>query len=209
MHLPATYPRPGSKGYSIGLIEALDALKIHAYLPHMGTSSKLTKPYEAVPELDTPRYLLGDAAAGANISASLLKMWVSRDPKVISFGFYDQEGRGKGTPRLFTLRRVTSIAVAAELVALGIKPSRAGDLARAYTDYKHKEGRYIELAEPTFLIVEPRSTALILETSASRTFGQVLNRTVPSTGEKPASFAVISASAVKQRVIARLKRRGV
>ena len=70
-------------------------------------------------------------------------------------------------------------------------------------------GRYIELAEPTFLIVEPRSTALILETSESRTFGEVLNKAVQSGGEKPASFAVISASAVKQRVIARLKRRGV
>jgi hypothetical protein len=174
----------------------------------MGTSSKLTKPYEAVPELDTPRYLLGDAAAAANISVSLLKMWVSRNPKVISLGSYDQQGRGKGTPRLFTLRRVISIAVAAELVALGIKSSRAGDLALAYTDYNHDEGRFIEQEKPTFLIVEPNSAALILETSAKRTFGEVLNKTLPSSGEKPASFAVVSGDAVKQRVIARLKKRG-
>jgi hypothetical protein len=175
----------------------------------MRTSPKPAKPDEAIPELDTPRYLLGDAAAGANVSASTLKAWVSRDPKIIQLGFYDQEGRGKGTPRLFTLRRVISIAVAAELVTLGINPSRAGDLALAFTDYKHEEGRYIELTKPTFLIVEPNSTALILAHSAKHTFGEVLNKTVPSSGEKPASFAVISGDAIKQRVKMRLKKRGL
>ena len=173
----------------------------------MATSDKFSKWYEPISELDTPRYLLGDAAAAANISASVLKAWVSRDPKIIRLGFYDQEGRGKGTPRLFTLRRVISISMTAELVALGITPSKAGELALNFTDVEHDEGRFVELTEPTFLIVEPKSTALILATSAKITFGQVLEKTLQS-GEKPASFAVLSGDAIKQRVKMRLKKRG-
>jgi hypothetical protein len=171
---------------------------------------KPKKQYDAVPELDAPRYLLGDAAAAAGISVNTLKAWVSRDPKIIPLGFYDQEGRGKGTPRLFTLRRVIAIAVTAELTTLGINPSRAGDLALAFTDYTHEEiaGRIIELDRPTFIVVEPHSMALILETSAKTTFAQILNKPVPSSGERPASFAVVSGDALKQRVIKRLKERG-
>jgi hypothetical protein len=175
----------------------------------MKAPSKGLKPFEPIFEFDTPRYVLGDAAAAAGISTSLLKAWITRDPIVVPLGVYDQVGRGKGTPRLFTLRRVISIAVTAELVALGINPSRAGNLAFGYTDHEHEEGRYIELESATFLIVEPKSTSIILAIDPKTTFDQVLKKTIPSSGERPASFAVISGGAVKQRVMALLKKRGL
>ena len=66
--------------------------------------------YEAVPELDTPRYVLGDVAAAADVSPGTLKSWLTREPRVVRLGAYDQPGRGKGTPRLLTLRRLYAIA---------------------------------------------------------------------------------------------------
>ena len=175
----------------------------------MKDPSKGLKPFEPIFKFDTPRYVLGDAADAAGISTSLLKAWITREPIVVPLGVYDQVGRGKGTPRLFTLRRVISIAVAAELVALGINPSRAGNLAFGFTDHEHEEGRYVELEGPTFLIIEPKSTAIILTTDPKTSFDQVLKKTIPSSGEKAASFAVISGGAVKQRVMTRLKERGL
>jgi hypothetical protein len=166
------------------------------------------KQFEPKFEFDTPRYVLGDAAAAADISTSLLKAWITREPIVVPLGDYDLAGRGKGTPRLFTLRRVISIAMTAELVALGINPSRVGNLAFGFTDYEHKEGRCVELDGPICLIIEPSTTAIIWTIDAKATLGQILKKTIQSTGEKAASFAVISGGAVKQRVITRLKERG-
>jgi len=171
----------------------------------MKTPSKLPKWFEPKPGLDTPRFLLGDAAAAADLTPGLIKVWVSRG--IIRLGFYDREGRGAGSRHQFTLRRVICIAMTAELVALGISPAKAGELALNYTDVEHDEGRYVELAGPTYLIVEPHSEALILATTGKTTFDQVLNKRLPS-GERPASFAVISGDTIKQRVTSRLKERG-
>ena len=46
-----------------------------------------------------------------------------------SAGHHDREGRGQGNRRQFTLRRVFCIATTVELVALGVNPAKAGDLA--------------------------------------------------------------------------------
>jgi hypothetical protein len=78
---------------------------------------------------------------------------------------------------------VISIAVTAELVALGISPSRAGNLAFGFTDHEHEEGRYVELEGATFLIIEPKSTSIILTLDPKTTFDQVLKKTVPSSCE--------------------------
>src|SRR5262245_54945197 len=111
----------------------------------------LPSSYERVPELDTPRYVLGDVAAAANVSPGTLKAWLSREPQVIHLGPYDQPGRGKGTPRLLTLRRLYAIAIASELVSLGFAPSRAGMLAFAFTDVNIEASRaFVESRRPVF-----------------------------------------------------------
>ena len=47
----------------------------------MKATEKLITTYDAVPEFDTPRYLLGDVAAAADISTGTLKAWISREPR--------------------------------------------------------------------------------------------------------------------------------
>jgi hypothetical protein len=86
------------------------------------------------PELDKPQFLLGTVAKVAGISPNLLKAWVSRDPNVIPLGDKDVGGKGKGSSRLFTLRRALNVALTAELTRIGIKASIAGKAARLVTD---------------------------------------------------------------------------
>jgi hypothetical protein len=179
--------------------------RIHMYPFGMKTPSKFPKWYEPTPELDTPRFMLADVATAVNLVPGLVKTWISRG--VIRLGFYDREGRGAGSRHQFTLRRVICIATTAELVALGVSPAKAGDLALNFTDVEHPEGRFVELPGRTYLIVEPHSEALILATSGKTTFDQVLSKRLPS-GDKAASFAVVSGNAIKQRVASRLKERG-
>src|SRR5258708_38579375 len=75
---------------------------------------------------DEPRYLLGQVAFAAALSTTLLKAWVAR--KVIPMGEHDREAHGKGSSRVFTLRRALSVALAAELVKLGMSAGVAGQL---------------------------------------------------------------------------------
>src|SRR5262245_49809887 len=118
--------------------------------------------YKPTPELDTPRYLLSDAAAAAGVSPGTLKAWLSREPRVIALGPHDQRGRGKGTARLFTLRRVYAIAMTAELIALGFAASRAGILGFIFTEsvLSNKKltetlGPFVEMQGPLFLAAHP------------------------------------------------------
>lgn len=85
-------------------------------------------------DLDSPAWLLNSVAASTGVGLAVLKAWLSRDPVVVPLGPYDQEARGKGSARLFTLRRVLAVAITAELVRLGIAPSRAGELATTFMD---------------------------------------------------------------------------
>jgi hypothetical protein len=76
--------------------------------------------------IDEPRYLLGQVAYAAGISSGLLKAWITR--KVIFLTEYDREAHGKGSSRVFTLRTALVVALAAELVKMGISIKLAGDL---------------------------------------------------------------------------------
>jgi hypothetical protein len=79
------------------------------------------------PEWDTPRFLLGDAAAASGVTPNVLKAWLARE--IVDLDRHDLEASGKGSSRLFTLRTVLGIAVMAELVRLGLPPHRAADPA--------------------------------------------------------------------------------
>jgi hypothetical protein len=172
--------------------------------------------YKAVPELDTPRYLPADVAAAAGVSPGTLKAWLSRDPRVIRLGPYDQAGRGTGTPRLLTLRRVFAIAMTAELVSLGFIASRAGALAFFFTDVEYlveAQGDLILAVKrsrdpgiPSFSVLHSekplppaseRGRYIADETSL---FGPPDDRSV--------SCTLIDCTALMQRVQARLKERG-
>jgi len=84
-------------------------------------------------QLDEPRYLLGTAAHAAGISANLLKAWVARTPPTIPLSNAETPIRGKGSSRLFTLRRVISVGIAFELTRLGVTASAAGKIATVVT----------------------------------------------------------------------------
>lgn len=84
--------------------------------------------------LDVPQFLLGDAAFTAGLSTTVLKAWLSRPPFVISLGEADTKPLGKGSARIFTLRRIVNIAVTAELVRLGVTPKQAGAIGFHMTD---------------------------------------------------------------------------
>jgi hypothetical protein len=83
-------------------------------------------------DVDEPRYLLGQVAKAAGISSSLLKAWMAR--KVILMGEFDREAHGKGSSRVFTLRRAIAIGLAAEFVKMGISIALAGDISHNAID---------------------------------------------------------------------------
>jgi hypothetical protein len=60
----------------------------------MKRSRKKRLDYPAIPAFDTPRYLLGDIAAAADVAPGTLKAWLSREPKVIPLGPHDPSSRG-------------------------------------------------------------------------------------------------------------------
>ncbi len=95
--------------------------------------------------LDVPQFLLGDAAFSADLSTSVLKAWLSREPLIIMLGETDMKPLGKGSARIFTLRRVVNIGVTAELVRMGITPKMAGLIGYHITDGM---GRPSELSAP-------------------------------------------------------------
>jgi hypothetical protein len=88
--------------------------------------SRQKRPMEAL-DADEPRYLLGQVAMAAGISTGLLKAWMAR--KVVLMGPHDREAHGKGSSRVFTLKRALAVALAAEMVKLGISISLAGDIS--------------------------------------------------------------------------------
>src|SRR6516164_10965760 len=91
-------------------------------------------PFEPVPYLDTPRFVLADVAIAADVSPATLKMWFSREPVIVPLGIHDRPARRKGAPRLFTLRRVYATAITSELVSVGFRAAQAGWLAFSFTD---------------------------------------------------------------------------
>ena len=147
-------------------------------------------------------------AVAADISPGTLKAWLNREPRVVPLGAYDQPGRGQGTPRLLTLRRVYAIAMTSELVSLGFAASRAGVLAFTFTDLSVDAGeRLVEARKPTFLVANPEHEVFAWFNSRKVTFDDVIGKATPTL--PMVSWAVINCGAVMARVQARLKERGV
>jgi hypothetical protein len=167
--------------------------------------------------LDEPRYLLGDAAAAAGIDVNLAKSWVSREPTVIPLGEHDRKAFGKGSSRVFTLRRILSFAIAAEFVRLGLPASQAGLLAYLYTDAKVPDfetgkdtSEYQALKPDTLLVVYPDQEGGLYFVSGDEDppIRELLERSRPPSSEPSASCAVVSYGAILERVTAALAARG-
>jgi hypothetical protein len=180
----------------------------------MKTPKKLHMDYEAVPELDTPRYLAGDVAAAAEVAPGTLKAWLTREPRVVPLGPYDQKARGKGTPRLFTLRRVYAIAMTSELISLGLMPSRAGVLSFLFTDMHAEDADKLigskllaENAGPLFFVAHPGQDAFKIMPSAKFHIADLMEGIAPD-DEPSISVAVIDCAALMKKVRTRLKERG-
>jgi hypothetical protein len=86
-------------------------------------------------QLDSPHFFFGDVTRATGVSTNLLKAWLSREPRVVRLGPHDIESERRGQSRLFTLRRIISIAITAELVSLGLSPSKAGQIGFFATDF--------------------------------------------------------------------------
>jgi hypothetical protein len=167
--------------------------------------------YEAAPELDTPRYVFGDVAAAADVSPGTLKAWLSRDPRVVPLGLYDRPGRGKGIPRLFTLRRVYGIAMTSELVALGFAASKAGQLGFAFTDLilEGSERRLVETRGPLVLAINPKHDLFAIIISSKPALDDLIGKEhAAPNGARFVSCAVIDCAALMASVLEQLNKRG-
>jgi hypothetical protein len=154
--------------------------------------------------LDDPKYLLGHVVSATGVSASVLKAWLSREPRVIPLGPYDQQARGKGSARLFTLRRILAVGLTAELIHLGFTASRAGLLAFSFTDWSLRDSELLNQLEGPFLSVYPDNETpwLILNYNASL---RAVLKTRRAHSEPPvASVVVVNCAVVAQRILARL-----
>jgi hypothetical protein len=184
----------------------------------MVASKKALTTYKPTPELDTPRYLLGDVAAAVGVSTGTLKAWLSREPHVVALGPHDQAGRGKGTPRLFTLRRIYAVAMTAELIALGFVASRAGVLGFLFTDVvmvatkkpKDTAGPFVETKGPLFLAIDRENERSFSYFGNAKFEIADFMKNPGHAYETPLiSVTVIDCAALIQRVQTRLKERGV
>ena len=174
----------------------------------MKRSRKIRLNYPAIPAFDTPRYLLGDIAAAAEVAPGTLKAWLSREPKVIPLGPHDPASRGKGISRLFTLRRAFAIAMTSELVSLGLVASTAGDIAFRCTDFGSKDSDFLAAIEMTgSLFFSVSEDNLHIFHSDRHRISEIM---APSEAgnERSVSAAVIDCAGLMKRLKARLKARG-
>src|SRR5262245_216809 len=201
----------------------------------MPITPELFPHYEPVPDLDTPRYQLGDVAVAAGVSPGTLKAWLVREPHVVPLGPHDQKGRGKGIVRLLTLRRIYAIALTSELIRLGFVPSRAGYFGFVFTEMESFEGKRtveiqvgprvilrdvppsdpriarahqadIEHVGPLFFAAYPGEDSFNIFGSGAATLDQVMDW---DWEDRPVSAAVVNCTALMERVRTRLKERGV
>jgi hypothetical protein len=165
--------------------------------------------YPRNPELDDPRYLLGDAAAVAEISTTLLKAWLTREPRVVRFGPYDHRAHGKGSARLFTLRRVLCVSLIAELTRLGLSASHAGRIAYMTTDAEFPSlGSTIPAHREDVILVLYPDHELSLYTGSGDSLRAVLERKGRQPVSSPAvSFLAVSCKTLFERVRTRLAER--
>jgi hypothetical protein len=146
--------------------------------------------------------MLGEAATAAGLKPYLLKTWIDRSPAALRLGAFDQQGGGTGRPRLLTLRRVICAGVAAELVALGLIASRAGELAFQLTDVEVP--RYSEAGE-----IDPKITLVVYADGDVRVEPQnIPSEKLFSRGNKAGAALLVSLPTISQRVRNRLTRIG-
>jgi hypothetical protein len=122
----------------------------------MNASTKKVKqrpktPYD--PKWDTPKFLLGDAAAASGVKPNVLKAWLARG--IVDLDRHDLEASGKGSSRLLTLRTVLGIAVMAELVRLGLPPHRAAPPAEASVKANFRDRKSHTPSTDCLLLVFP------------------------------------------------------
>jgi hypothetical protein len=163
--------------------------------------------YQRDAVLDDARFLLADVVAVTRMSQNVIKAWLTREPHAIPLGPFDRPALGKGSSRVFTLRRVISIALTAELVRLGLAPSRAGLLAYALTDLHTRGGPPNEKA----VLIAFRDSETFMITTKPTAIGELFKKRPPTPDEKrsaPVSFIAVSYEDIRKNVIARLKERG-
>ena len=158
--------------------------------------------------LDEPKFLLTDVAVVTGISTNVLKSWLSREPIAVQLGPYDRQAMGKGSSRVFTLRRVLSIALAAELIRLGIAPSRSGFMAQWYTDRRIKKEDSWEQRENQLLVAHSSSDPSLLFSFITDKSGIIDLFEHPETGQTLKSCVVVNFKQIKADVIEGLKSRG-
>lgn len=155
---------------------------------------------------DMPAFLLADAAEAACVKTNILKAWLDR--QVIPLGPSDREALGRGSARVFTLRRVVCIAIMAELARLGMTPSSAAVIS-AVVDRGVKIGdlelSLAEAAKGGHLIVAPQ------QENGEFRFGFYAEGNVPSldqvTEDFGASVAILAFGPLLNRVLGTLQRR--
>jgi hypothetical protein len=153
--------------------------------------------------VDEPRYLLGQVAFAAGISTSVLKAWVTR--KVIPMGEHDREAHGKGSSRVFTLRRALSVGLAAELVRMGITAAFAGQIGSSAVDLalRNAGGDALRIDDLIALYPVGDGNTSFRGAAWNFTIKTMLERNAPP-DEMVSSFMVISVKAVAERVLQRL-----
>jgi hypothetical protein len=159
--------------------------------------------------VDEPRYLLGQVAAAAGITANLLKTWIVRE--VIVLGEHDRDAHGKGSSRVFTLRRTLIVAATAELVRLGMSTMFAGQTGKSQIDIelRHAKGDPLEIF--SFTIFQPTTEyrRTIIAADPNLTVADILNFKDNHGHEEPdegpaVSFMLLNLKALVERVLRRL-----
>ena len=157
--------------------------------------------------LDTPAFLLSDVAAATAVNSNLLKAWLDR--KVVPLGATDRHALGRGSGRVFTLRRVLSIAIMAELTRLGVAPSSAAALAFSVTDHSINvadvEFSLRSVSEGGYVIVSSKNEDEALQFMFIPAGGNIPLESVMGARR---SVAIVSFAALFSQVFDALVRRG-
>jgi hypothetical protein len=161
---------------------------------------RATRPDEHL-NVDEPRYLLGQVARAAGISSNLLKAWITR--KVIYLGEHDREAHGKGSSRVFTLKRALVVGLAAELVKIGISIGLAGDLSGNVIDMTLEEAGGDVTRIDHLIAVYPQD-ALSVGYGAARWDDTVKEVLVEKAPQDVSSVVIVSVKLVAEKVLRRL-----
>lgn len=145
-------------------------------------------------------YQTGEVAKAAKIEPFVVNQWVTRGHVVMSDK--DRDSHATGRNRLFSFDTVIEIAVAAELVRIGMKAPDALKAARSFAHAgtgiapKRDPGRPFDKGD-TFLIVGPAATVVVNVTD-----GESLRAGIHVAGANGA--VVVDAGAIYREVVGAL-----